>query len=212
MKNRLFKLLGFLFLLLFFLNFTSLTAYPSHQNESSMINTSYQRDITLYYNNYDSFGIGEAYTFTGIVWNFSSLNNTKITVLAMDYLNFKRFDYNFSSYQSYTLSDGTKSSDTGIFNFPYDDYWMIIFFNNDSTSSRTDIYITLDDIMNPFIFIMLPIILCVSIVLLYVGISIYYKRIKQENNIGGTLCIFINFLFGYIFAYFFIIPYYSILT
>ncbi|NHJ25776.1 MAG: hypothetical protein EAX89_14435, partial [Candidatus Lokiarchaeota archaeon] len=75
--------------------------FPTNDIKFSKVNIATQQMAYLDYNEYYPVHFQPAYTYYSIQWSFSSLNGSKITVLAMDKLNFQIFDINLSSSNYY---------------------------------------------------------------------------------------------------------------
>jgi len=140
----------------------------------------------------------EAYTYNVIEWSFNTDNQSKIVVLIMDHKNYQMFSINDSNAEYQILSEG-RTKDNGIFSIPYDNEWIILFFNADSSRSSTDIELDVKILLNPVIYIFLPLTLVALVIALYVMSSIYYKRQKKENRLASYFWIFIIFLCCYIY-------------
>ena len=179
--------------------FTSISFKTTNENKISL---SYYDHI--HYGEY--FDISkEAYTYNIIQWSFSTNNQSEINLLVMDYLNYQKFYINDSTTYFQVLSEGLKK-DNGIFNVPYDDTWVFLFFNGDPTYPYTDIELEVKLILNPFFYIFLPISLILVVILSFILISIYYKRLNKENKVSNYFIVFIMFLFIYFSLYWLIIP------
>jgi hypothetical protein len=137
----------------------------------------------------------DAYTYNVIEWRFNTSNQSKIVVLKMDYENYQKFYINDSNAEYQTLSEG-KTKDNGVASVPYDDEWIILFFNTDSSRSWTVVELDVNILLNPVFYIILPFIL----------ISIYYKRQKKENKLNCYFWMFIIFLSYYIYLSWSLIP------
>lgn len=184
------------FISIFWLGFLS-DLFPLKTSHFSGINFTHEFSRYLYYGYY-TYSYDDGYTYSSVQWSFSSINGSKITVLAMDQSNFRKFDINDSSTKYYILSDG-KMSDNGFFNIPYDNRWFILFFNNDPNFSGSEVIINVEFIVNPFLIITLPIIVASIVVSLYIIISIYFKKKKKENNATCFFFFFIVFLLMYLY-------------
>ena len=67
-----------------------------------------------------------------IEWSFTCDNElVGLKVFAMDYSNYKNYLLNKSHIKYYTLSDGHKKQDNGVFGIPYENTWFLIFLNDD---------------------------------------------------------------------------------
>jgi hypothetical protein len=181
--------------------------FPINDIKFSKVHIATQQKAYLDYNEYYPAHFQPAYTYHSIQWSFSSVNGSKITVLAMDYANFHYFDINVSSVNYYILSDGNRISDTGIFNIPYDNYWVVVFLNKDPTITISSLIITNTElVIDPFLFITLPIILITIVIISFLIISFYFKKRKQENKTGSIFCFFLMFLFIYVYISIYLIP------
>ena len=147
----------------------------------------------------------EAYTYNVIEWSFNTDNQSKIVVLIMDHKNYQMFSINDSNAEYQILSEG-RTKDNGIFSIPYDNEWIILFFNADSSRSLTDIEIGVKMLLNPVFYIFLPLAFILLIIAFFITISIYYKRNKKENRLTKYFCVFIIFLGFYLYIYYTIIP------
>ena len=147
----------------------------------------------------------DAYTYNVIEWRFNTNNQSKIVVLKMDHENYQKFYINDSTAEYQILSEG-KTKDNGIFSVPYDDEWIILFFNTDSSRSSTDIELDVNILLNPVFYIILPLTLVAIVIALFVMISIYYKRQKKENRLAWYFWMFIIFLGFYIYIFWSFMP------
>ena len=147
----------------------------------------------------------DAYTYNVIEWSFNTDNQSKIVVLKMDHENYQKFYINDSKAEYRTLSEG-RTKDNGITSVPYDNEWIILFFNSDSSRSSTDIEIDVKMLLNPVFYIFLPLAFILLIIAFFITISIYYKRKKKENRLTKYFCVFIIFLGFYLYIYYTIIP------
>lgn len=171
--------------------------FPLKTSNFSEINLTNEFSRYLSYGYY-TYSYDDGYSYNSVQWSFSSINGSKITVLAMDHSNFRKFDINDSSVKYYILSDGKRTSDNGFFIIPYDNYWFILFFNNDPNFSGSEVIINVEFILNPFLYITLPIIVVAIVVSLYIIISIYFKKKKKENIATCFFFFFIVFLMIYV--------------
>ena len=147
----------------------------------------------------------DAYTYNVIEWSFNTDNQSKIVVLKMDYENYQKFYINDSNAEYQTLSEG-RTKDYGITSVPYDNEWIILFFNADSSRSSTHIEIDVKILLNPVFYIFLPLTFILLIIASFITISIYYKRKKKKNKLTSYFCVFIVFLGFYLYIYMTIIP------
>ena len=147
----------------------------------------------------------DAYTYNVIEWSFNTDNQSKIVVLKMDYENYQKFYINDSNAEYQTLSEG-RTKDNGITSVPYDNEWIILFFNADSSRSSTHIEIDVKILLNPVFYIFLPLTFILLIIASFITISIYYKRKKKKNKLTSYFCVFIVFLGFYLYIYMTIIP------
>lgn len=143
----------------------------------------------------------DAYTYNIMEWSFTTNNQAEIIVLKMDHMNYLKFDINDSNAEFQVLSENRKE-DNGFFIVPYDNEWVILFFNADSSlSSETDIEIEVHVSYNPIFYILLPLALVLLVISSFTIISIYYKRMNKENKITNYFCVFTMFLIAYLFMY-----------
>lgn len=145
------------------------------------------------------------YTYNIIEWSFTTNNQAEIIVLKMDHMNYLKFDINDTNAEFQVLSENRKE-DNGFFIVPYDNEWVILFFNANSSLSRTDIDIEVDVLYNPIFYFFLPLALVLSVISLFTIISIYYKRMNKENKVGPCFCGYLMFLFVYLYACWGIFP------
>ncbi|MFX0018188.1 MAG: hypothetical protein ACFFAK_05940 [Promethearchaeota archaeon] len=175
-----------------------ISIFPLKTSNFSEINLTHEFSLLLSYGHY-TYSYDDGYSYNSVQWSFSSKNGSKITVLAMDHSNFRKFDINDSSAKLYILSDGKRTNDNGIFNIPYDNYWFILFFNNDPDFSSSEVIISVEFIINPFLITILPIMVVSIVVSLYIIISIYFKKKKKENIATCFFFFFIIFLMMYLY-------------
>ena len=147
----------------------------------------------------------DAYTYNVIEWSFDTENQSKIVVLKMDYENYQKFYINDSNAEYQTLSEG-RTKDNGITSVPYDNEWIILFFNADSSRSSTHIEIDVKILSNPVFYIFLPLTFILLIIASFITISLYYKRKKKKNRLTNYFGVFIVFLGFYLYIYLSIIP------
>ncbi len=125
----------------------------------------------------------------------------------MDYANFRDFDINITTVNYYTLSDGNRINDNGMFSIPYDNYWIVVFLNKDPTLTITSLIIPNTElVIDPFLFITLPILLISIVIILFLIISFYFKRRKQENKASYLFCFFLMFLVFYAYISIYLLP------
>ncbi|MFX1323254.1 MAG: hypothetical protein ACFFAQ_16595 [Promethearchaeota archaeon] len=137
---------------------------------------------SLDYIQYRSYGSSYKYTYYDIKWSFISSNqNIGITVLAMDYMNYQKFLINDSTVHYYLLSNGLKYKDKGIFSVPYNEYWTIVFINLDPDREITSVTLSVETVINPLIFYIIPSIVAFSLIFIFILIYFISKKLKKES-------------------------------
>lgn len=121
------------------------------------------------------------YDYYNIKWSFfSSKQNIGITVLAMDYENYPKFIMNDSTVHYYKLSNGLKYKDQGIFSVPYNEYWTVIFINLDPDRETVSLTLSVETVLNPLIFYIIPNIVAFSLIFMFIFIYLISKKLKKE--------------------------------
>lgn len=78
-----------------------------------------------------------------VIWSFTGSNaKVGITALVMTLGEHFKWQQGYS-YEAYTLSTGTRTSDSGTFTIPYTGQWTFIFLNNDPDQQSTTVTIIL---------------------------------------------------------------------
>ena len=171
--------------------------------EKNQVASSY--DTQILYGRYYPY-IKEAYTFNAIEWSFNTNNKSDITVMWMNYLNYLKLEVNDSTADYEILSTGRKK-DSGVIRIPYDEKWVILLFNLDPEFPSTSISVEINVILDPVMYIIIPLVLNVAIITFFISATIYYKKQSKENKFSFMFIWYVMFLIFYILWSFVIYPY-----
>lgn len=179
--------------------------YPTNSLRNDKITISSNTFIS-YGRYYSSFN--DAYIYNVIEWSFNTNNESDITVVCMDYLNYLKFDVNDSTSEYERLSVGRKK-DSGTIHIPYEDTWVLLFLNFDPNFPITGISVEVEVILDPLYYFIIPLILNMAIIAFFISISIYYKKQSRKNKNSNYICGYFIFLIIYFYFCWFILPYFN---
>jgi hypothetical protein len=133
----------------------------------------------LYSNNYVRYRIR---------WSFESSNSqVGITVLVMNHDEYNKYKASQTA-SFYTLSDGTHTSDSGTFEVPAEDYWVIMLMNVDPDHQQT--YLTYEisiEQINPIPIIITVIIVVVVVAVIVTTVLLVVKKRKPKYMFNQSM-------------------------
>lgn len=180
----------------FFLNFHSYGIFNTLNIESKLKLSLNKSTISLEYGELRSL-MTSAYTYNDIKWSFASSNQSiGITVLTMDYINYQKFQINDSTVHYYILSNGQRYKDKGFFPVPHKDYWAFVFLNLDPDREETTVTLSIETVLNIWIFLIIPSIVTFSLIFTFVIIHFITKKLKKESY---AFCLIFFFVVFYIY-------------
>ena len=147
----------------------------------SVFNEFNKSTTSLHFNQYKSYG-SYKYNYYDIKWSFNSSNqNIGITVLALDYLNYQKFEMNDSTVHYYVLSNGMRYQDKDVFSVPYNHFWVILFLNLDPDQESASVTLSVETYLRPLIFYIIPSIVAFSLIFMFILIYVISKKFKKES-------------------------------
>lgn len=155
----------------------------SYERESNSISINGETDVVVLYPG--DYVYVRHYVERIIIFSFQCDNpNVKVTAYLMEDNYFESFQHDMG-YAAFYLSNGPKNSASGRYEVPHEDYWNIVFINEESNGESTILRYQLQfDNEDPFIYIT-PI-LAVSLVV-GVVVSLFLIRRKKPRESVAVL-------------------------
>ncbi len=166
--------------------------YNSNQSQISIC-----RETTVHYGTYVYYS-RTANVMQSFHWSFQSKYDVKITVFAVNRINFMKFSANFTPFSAIILSNNKTTQDEGYYNIPQNGDWYLVFSNNDPKLESTTLNYNYKLVANPIFFLILPAVLISLIIIFFIVASIVYKRKKIENKLFFSFFYFCGLLIFYI--------------